>query len=113
AVAPLPADDLVCGLSGNEEDEQPRYIEASFGDVRVASLYLPNGNPVGTDKFTYKLAWMERLVDHARELLRREIPFVLAGDYNICPTDGDGYDPGGVRDERVCRAGARSRVGAL
>ena len=67
-----PAEELICGLPGNEEDDQPRYIEASFGDVRVASVYLPNGNPVGTDKFTYKLAWMERLVDHTRELLRRE-----------------------------------------
>jgi len=75
-----PAEELVCGLPGSEDDEQPRYIEASFGGVRVASVYLPNGNPVGTDKFTYKLAWMERLVDHTRDLLGREIPFVLAGD---------------------------------
>ena len=73
-----PADELVTGLPGNDEDEQPRYIEASFGEVRVASVYLPNGNPVGTDKFTYKLAWMERLVDHTRELLQARDP-VRAG----------------------------------
>jgi exodeoxyribonuclease III len=108
-----PAEQLVVGLLGDDEDEQPRYIEASFGDVRVASVYLPNGNPVGTDKFTYKLAWMERLIDHTRDLLRREIPFVLAGDYNICPTDDDVYDPVAFRDDALCRIEARSRFRAL
>ena len=62
-----PDDELACGLPGNAEDDQPRYIEASFGEVRVASVYLPNGNPVDTDKFIYKIAWMEKLVEHARE----------------------------------------------
>ena len=85
-------------------------IEASFGEVRVASVYLPNGNPVGTDKFTYKLAWMERLIGHTRELLRREIPFVLAGDYNICPTDDDVYDPVAFRDDALCRLGSALAV---
>src|SRR5438132_9295864 len=73
-----PAEELVCGLTGDEADEQPRYIEASFGEVRVASVYLPNGNPVGTDKFVYKLAGLGRMVSHARELMPREIPLVLA-----------------------------------
>jgi exodeoxyribonuclease-3 len=108
-----PAEEMVSGLLGNDEDEQPRYIEASFGEVRVASVYLPNGNPVGTDKFTYKLGWMERLIGHTRELLRREIPFVLAGDYNICPTDDDVYDPVAFRDDALCRMEARSRFRAL
>ena len=108
-----PAAEVVAGLLGNDEDEQPRYIEASFGEVRVASVYLPNGNPVTTDKFTYKLAWMERLIGHARELLRREIPFVLAGDYNICPTDDDVYDPVAFRDDALCRLEARARFRAL
>jgi exodeoxyribonuclease-3 len=109
----LPPSEVVCGLPGNAEDEQQRYIEASFGEVRVASVYLPNGNPVGTDKFTYKLAWMARLVDHTRDLLRREIPFVLAGDYNICPTDDDVYDPVAFRDDALCRLEARARFRAL
>ena len=108
-----PAQELVSGLLGNAEDGQPRYIEATFGNVRIASVYLPNGNPVGTDKFTYKLAWMERLIDHTRELLRRELPFVLAGDYNICPTDDDVYDPVAFRNDALCRLEARSRVRAL
>src|SRR6202040_2347942 len=108
-----PAEEVIAGLLGNDEDEQPRYIEASFGEVRVASVYLPNGNPVGTDKFIYKLAWMERLADHAGGLLRREIPFVLAGDYNICPTDDDVYDPVAFRDDALWRIEARSRFRAL
>src|SRR5271170_3071071 len=117
-----PARDIVFGLPGFD-DEQARYVEASFGavgdggEVRVASAYVPNGNPVGPDglgdKFTYKLAWMERLVDHARDLLRREIPFVLAGDYNVCPADEDVYDPPAWRDDALCRLDTRSRFRAL
>jgi exodeoxyribonuclease-3 len=116
-----PARDIVCGLPGFD-DEQARYIEASFaagdgGEVRVASAYVPNGNPVErgefSDKFTYKLAWMERLAGHARELLRREIPFVLAGDYNVCPADEDVYDPLAWRDDALCRIETRSRFRAL
>lgn len=108
-----PAEALVRGLPGMSQDEQARYLEAAFGEVRVASIYLPNGNPVGTDKFTYKLAWMEQLVEHARELLRLEVPFVLAGDYNICPADEDVYDPVAWRDDALCRLEARSRFRAL
>jgi exodeoxyribonuclease-3 len=112
-VSRRPAAEVVAGLPGNDEDEQPRYLEACFGEVRVASVYLPNGNPVGTDKFTYKLGWMERLIGHTRDLLRREIPFVLAGDYNICPTDDDVYDPVAFRDDALCRLEARARFRAL
>ena len=100
-------------LPGDERDRQARYIEAAVRGVIVASIYLPNGNPIGTDKFAYKLAWMERLVGHARDLLRREIPFVLAGDYNICPADGDVYDPVGWRDDALCRIESRARFRAL
>ncbi len=67
-----PPQGLVQGLPGDEDDNQARYLEASFGEVRVASIYLPNGNPVDTDKFTYKLGWMKRLVAHARGLLPNE-----------------------------------------
>ena len=108
-----PPVELVSGLLGNDEDEQARYIEASFGEVRIASIYLPNGNPVGTDKFSYKIGWMERLVEHTKQLLQREVPFVLAGDYNICPTDDDVYDPVAFRDDALCRIEGRSRFRAL
>jgi exodeoxyribonuclease-3 len=112
-VSKLPAEEIVRGLPGMAGDEQARYIEATFGAVRVASIYLPNGNPVGTDKFTYKLAWMEQLAGRARELLRFEIPFVLAGDYNICPADEDVYDPVAWRDDALCRLESRARFRAL
>jgi exodeoxyribonuclease-3 len=106
-------EELLQGLPGDANDNQARYLEAGFDGVRVASIYLPNGNPVETDKFAYKLGWMERLRAQARELLQREIPFVLAGDYNICPTDADVYDPVAFRDDALCRLEARSRYRAL
>lgn len=90
-------EDVRRGLDGEAEDAQARYIEAVFpsasGMVRVASIYLPNGNPAGTDKFTYKLRWMDRLTAHARKLLTLEEPLVLAGDYNVIPTPLDAKTP--------------------
>src|SRR5687767_11051806 len=79
------------GLPGDPDDTHSRYIEAEVGDVVVASIYLPNGNPVGTEKFDYKLKWMERLRIHAAELLAGERPAVLAGDYNVIPEDRDTF----------------------
>jgi exodeoxyribonuclease-3 len=104
-----PARDVVRGLPGAPEDEQARYLEAMVGDVRVASIYLPNGNPVGTEKFPYKLAWMDRLAAHAAKLLETELPVVLAGDYNVCPTDDDVFDPVGFRDDALCQPQSRAR----
>jgi exodeoxyribonuclease-3 len=85
------------GLPGGDGDEQARYLEATVsilgGVVRVASIYLPNGNPIATPKFDYKLAWMDRLIAHAGELLRLEEPLVLAGDYNVIPEPKDAAYP--------------------
>jgi exodeoxyribonuclease III len=93
----LPLEDVKLGLPGDDADEQARYIEACVvhpkGAIRVASIYLPNGNPAPGDKYTYKLAWMERLRVHARELLKLEEPLVLAGDYNVIPDARDARDP--------------------
>jgi exodeoxyribonuclease-3 len=75
------------GLPGDPDDTHSRYIEAEVAGIVVGSIYLPNGNPVGTEKFAYKLAWMQRLQEHARGLLAEERPVVLAGDYNVIPTD--------------------------
>jgi exodeoxyribonuclease-3 len=97
-------------------DEQARYIEAVVGGsapLRVASIYLPNGNPSDSDKFGYKLAWMERLRTHAAGLVRRDEAVVLGGDYNVCPTDGDVYDPAGWADDALCRPESRERFRAL
>jgi exodeoxyribonuclease-3 len=108
-----PIDVVMTRLPGDDGDVQARYLEADIDGVRVASIYLPNGNPSGTEKFTYKLGWMDRLADRARELLATEKPVVLAGDYNICPTDIDVYDPGAFADDALCRPESRGRFRAL
>ena len=78
-------------LPGDPADPQARYIEAAVNGVLVASIYLPNGNPQPGPKFKYKLAWFERLIAHAAELLMAGVPVVLAGDYNVVPTASDIY----------------------
>jgi exodeoxyribonuclease-3 len=78
-------------LPGDPKDTQARYIEAAINGVLVASLYLPNGNPAPGPKFDYKLAWMERLHAHAAALMATGAPVVLAGDYNVIPSDDDIY----------------------
>ncbi len=94
-------------LPGDPSDEQARYVEAVCGDVRVASIYLPNGNPVGTEKFAYKLAWMERLYGHMQGLLETEDALILGGDYNVAPTAGDVYDPAEFDDDALCQPESR------
>lgn len=94
----LPFGEVNRGLPGDDGDEQARFIEGVFstrsGALRVASLYLPNGNPVGDPvKFPYKLAWMARLERWATERLRLEEPLVLAGDYNVIPEPADARFP--------------------
>ena len=104
-----PIEDVRCGLPGDENDEQARYIEAMVDTVRVASIYLPNGNPTDSDKFLYKLAWMDRLIDHARHLLKYDETMVLGGDYNVIPEDRDCYDPVAFADDALCLPESRAR----
>lgn len=80
-------------LPGDPDDTHSRYIEAVIDDVVIASIYLPNGNPQPGPKFDYKLAWFERLIQHAATLIESKQPVVLAGDYNVVPTDADIYNP--------------------
>jgi exodeoxyribonuclease-3 len=94
----LPLEDVTRKLPGDASDEQARYLEATVVPlrgraVRVASIYLPNGNPIGTEKFAYKLAWMKRLKAHAAKLLGEEGALVLAGDFNVIPTPADAKRP--------------------
>ena len=78
-------------LPGDDDDHQSRYIEAAVNGVLVASIYLPNGNPQPGPKFDYKLAWFDRLIAHAADLMNARVPVVLAGDYNVVPTAQDIY----------------------
>ena len=81
------------GLAGEAEDEQSRYLEADVHGLRVASIYLPNGNPRPGPKFDYKMAWMARLHAHLATLVDLKAPVVVLGDFNVIPTDEDVYKP--------------------
>ena len=112
-----PLKDVRRGLPGDEGDEQARYLEGvvstATGAVRVASIYLPNGNPIGTPKFDYKLAWMDRLRAHARDLLLLEEPLVLCGDYNVIPEPKDAMDPAAWTNDALFQPESRSRFREL
>jgi exodeoxyribonuclease III len=105
------------GLPGDADDAQARYIEAIVPNgneiVRVASIYLPNGNPPGTEKYTYKLAFMDRLIAHAKKLLALEEPFVLAGDYNVIPEPRDCADPAAWEGDALFLPQTRARYRRL
>ena len=94
-------------LPGDEEDLHSRYIEAEVGGVRLGCLYLPNGNPAPGPKFDYKLRWFGRLAVHAAELLGLDTPVVLAGDYNVMPTELDVYKPERWVDDALFRPETR------
>lgn len=96
-----PMEDVLTQLPGDEEDTQARYIEAVIGDIRVASIYVPNGQEVGSDKFHYKLKFLNRLYEHAHNLLKYEEKAVLSGDYNIAPEVADVYDPELIEKNRI------------
>ncbi|MFA6087289.1 exodeoxyribonuclease III [Mucilaginibacter sp.] len=81
------------GLPGDPDDSHSRYIEALVNGITIGCLYLPNGNPAPGPKFDYKLRWFERLIAHAAELYRANMPAVLLGDYNVIPTELDAYKP--------------------
>ena len=112
--------DVRVGLPGNTDDGQARYLEATVGDrLTVAALYLPNGNPVRDDggaaseKFRYKLTWMDRLNARAAALLRGDRPVLLGGDFNVLPTPTDCYDPAAWTEDALMRPETRARFNAL
>jgi exodeoxyribonuclease-3 len=100
-------------LPGDEEDDQARYLEVRTAGLRVASIYAPNGNPVGSDRFAYKLRWLERLRRHAAELLEEDEPVVLGGDYNIIPEPVDCHDPQAWEDDALYQPESRRAFRAL
>lgn len=96
------------GLPGDDSDGQARYMEAAIGGLRVASVYLPNGNPVPSPNFDYKLRWMKRFVDYAKTLVDSGSPMVLCGDFNVVPTNEDIYNAGSWRFDAVLQPETRT-----
>ena len=105
-----PIDVLYRALPGDGDDLQARYVEVFTCDVRVASIYAPNGNPVETGKFLYKLAWLDRLYTHVAAMLASDDAFVLGGDYNVAPDDGDVHDPALWRNDALCQPQSRAAL---
>ena len=101
------------GLPGDPSDDHSRYIEAAVDGILIACLYLPNGNPQPGPKFDYKLKWMDRLLDHAKTLLRSKQPVVMAGDYNVVPTDFDIYNPRSWLKDALLQPESRERYQKL
>jgi len=101
------------GLPGDPDDSQSRYIEAAVGGVLIGCLYMPNGNPYPGPKFEYKLRWFERLAERAAHLLSSGAPVVLAGDYNVMPTDLDVYKPERWVDDALFRVEVREAYARL
>lgn len=95
-------------LPGDDSDEQARYIEFETNGLRLINIYLPNGNPIGTEKFTYKLGWMERLYARLKELRDNNIPFAIGGDFNVIPEDKDCYDPKAWVDDALAQPESRA-----
>lgn len=112
-----PLEDVTRGLPGDDSDEQARWIEATVvGEaqaLRVCGLYLPNGNPVPGPKYDYKLAWMARMQARAEALLAEEMPFLMAGDYNIIPQAEDAARPEAWREDALFRLESRSAYRCL
>jgi exodeoxyribonuclease-3 len=113
----LPFDEVTPRLPGDTADDHARFIEAQVstpgGVVRIASIYLPNGNPVGTDKYQYKLKWMDRLLDYAHQRMALEEPLVLAGDYNVIPAPRDARDPAAWSGDALFLPQTRDKFHAL
>jgi exodeoxyribonuclease III len=100
-------------LPGDPEDMHSRYIEATVNGVVIGCLYLPNGNPAPGPKFDYKLKWLDRLIAHAAELVNSGAPVVLAGDYNVIPTEKDVYKPERWVDDALFRVEVREAFSKL
>jgi len=109
-----PIEDITPRLPGGEGDDHARYLEAvvtgAKGILRVASVYAPNGNPIGTEKFAYKLKWLERLRDHAAALLALEEPAALMGDFNVIPTPEDCHDPAAWMSDALFQPESRAAL---
>jgi len=100
-------------LPGDSTDSQCRYLEAAIEGVLITSIYAPNGNPQPGPKFDYKLAWLDRLIEHARGLIEADVPVVLAGDYNVVPTPADIYPTRSWDKDALVQPASRERFKRL
>jgi exodeoxyribonuclease III len=101
------------GLGGDPADDHSRYLEADVFGIRIACIYLPNGNPQPGPKFDYKLSWMERLRRRMREILAEEVPAVVLGDYNVIPCDSDVWSPAAMADDALMQPASRDGYAKL
>jgi exodeoxyribonuclease-3 len=104
--------DVARGIS-DYADEQRRVIAATFGDVRVINVYVPNGQSVGSDKYRYKLDWLDALAAHVQRELKAHEHLAIVGDFNIAPDDRDVHDPAAWHEQVLCSSAERDRLKAL
>ena len=109
----FPFETLNTTLSGDEHDSHARYLEMTIEGIRVVNIYLPNGNPIGTDKFVYKLAWMDRLMAQMRVWQQEGVPVVVGGDFNVIPEDIDCHKPASWIKDALFQPEPRARYRAL
>jgi exodeoxyribonuclease-3 len=112
-LAKSPIEDIVTSLPGDDQDQEARYIEAVVGGLRVASVYVPNGQEIGSEKFEYKLRFLDRLYEHTKVLLNYGESLILGGDYNIAPADEDVHDPKALEGCLHCSLPERAHLRKL
>lgn len=108
-----PCEVILTTLPGDESDEQARYLEVEYKGLRLINIYLPNGNPVDTEKYPYKLNWMKRLLDRVKHLRTNDVPFLIGGDFNVIPEDRDCYSPENWRGDALFRPETHAAFHAL
>lgn len=112
-ISRYPLQILSTTLRGDDADSHARFLEMMIGGIRIANVYLPNGNPVGSPKFAYKLAWMDRLIDQMSIWRQGEVPALVAGDFNVIPEDIDCHKPASWIHDALFQPEPRSRYRAL
>ena len=108
-----PIETVSLALAGDEADTHARYLETTIDGIQIANIYLPNGNPVGTDKFAYKLAWMDRLISQLALWRRQQLPVLIGGDFNVIPEDIDCHKPSAWIKDALFQPESRERYRAM
>jgi exodeoxyribonuclease-3 len=108
-----PMETINTTLAGDEADSHARYLELTIEGIRIVNIYLPNGNPVGTEKFAYKLAWMDRLLEKMSAWRKEDVPVLVGGDFNVIPEDIDCHKPSSWIRDALFQPEPRSRYRAL